>query len=304
MNYQQIINEIYQKAKNKPDTGVVASYIPELGKVHPDNFGICLKTIEGECFGVGDFQKKFSIQSISKVLTFTLALKILGAELWKRVGMEPSGDPFNSLVQLEVENGTPRNPLINSGAIVVCDVLISHLKNPKQELLAFVRKLADNSQINYTKKVVDSEKSFGFKNTAHANLIKSFGNIENDIDQVLDLYYHACSLEMTCKEVSDVFLYLANGGVSPHTNETIISLGRSKRINATIQLCGLYDEAGEFAFKVGLPGKSGVGGGIVAIHPGKYCIAVWSPKLNNKGNSKKGFKVLELFTTATELSIY
>ena len=304
MNYQQIIEEIYQKVKSKPDNGIIASYIPELQNVNPDSFGMNITTISGDCFGVGDFQQKFSIQSISKVLSFTYALKLIGYKLWERVGVEPSGDPFNSLVQLEFENGIPRNPLINSGAIVICDILMSELENPKEELLRFVRKLGNNQQINYNQKVVASEKAYGFKNVAHANLMKSFGNIKNDIDEVLDFYYHLCSLEMTCKEMSQVFLFLANGGILPYNNERIISLSRSKRINATIQLCGLYDEAGEFAFKVGLPGKSGVGGGIVAIHPNKYCISVWSPKLNKKGNSKKGFKALELFTTATESSIY
>jgi glutaminase len=238
------------------------------------------------------------------VFALTLALNKVGEKLWKRIGVEPSGDPFNSLVQLEFEKGIPRNPFINSGALVVCDILISRSKDPKEELLTFVRKLANTNDIHFNKIVITSEKKYGFTNAAHVNLMKSFGNIKNNIDLVLDLYYHMCSIEMTCEELSRSFLLFANDGLMPFNNEQIISLSISKRINATMQLCGLYDEAGQFAFKVGLPGKSGVGGGIIAICPDQYCISTWSPKLNHKGNSIKGFKVLEDFTTITESSIF
>ncbi len=304
MDYQKIINEIYTQVQTEDNKGKVASYIPELKKVNSSKFGINLSTLSSNTFSVGDSNEKFSIQSISKVFSLTLALKLIGEKLWKRVGVEPSGDPFNSLVQLEFERGIPRNPLINSGALVVSDILLSKLKKPKEDFLNFVQKLANNQNISYNSNVVASEKKLGFKNAAHVNLMKSFGNIKNNIDEVLDFYYHMCSLEMTCEELSKTFLIFANGGMLPYTKERVISLSISKRINATIQLCGLYDEAGKFAFKVGLPGKSGVGGGIVAIHPGKYCITVWSPKLNKKGNSSRGVKVLELFTTNTEASIF
>lgn len=304
MDYQLILNELHELYSQEKDKGKVASYIPELKKVPPTKFGINLYTLSNKSYGVGDFNEKFSIQSISKVLALTYALQLVGDKLWKRVGVEPSGDPFNSLVQLEFEKGIPRNPLINAGALVVCDVLISNLKKPKENFLSFVQKLANNSNLSYNFKIVASEKKYGFKNTAHVNLMKSFGNIKNSVEVVLDLYYHICSIGMTCEELSQTFLLFANGGVLPNTNERIISKSFTKRINATTQLCGLYDEAGKFAFKVGLPGKSGVGGGIVAVHPGKYCITVWSPKLNKKGNSVKGLKVLELFTTKTEASIF
>ncbi len=304
MDYQQLTDDLHIKFKDEIDKGKVATYIPELKKVNPNKFGINLYTVSCESYGAGDFQDKFSIQSISKVLALTYALKLVGNKLWKRVDVEPSGDPFNSLVQLEFEKGIPRNPLINSGALVVSDILISKLKNPKTEFLAFVRKLANNKQINYNKDVVASEKAYGYKNAAHVNLMKSFKNIKNNVDEVLDFYYHMCSIEMSCEELSRTYLLFANGGKLTYNDERIISRGRTKRINAIMQLCGLYDEAGEFSFRVGLPGKSGVGGGIVAIHPGKYCISVWSPKLNKKGNSFKGFQVLELFTTRTESSIF
>jgi len=233
-----------------------------------------------------------------------LAYKLEDEKLWDRVGVEPSGTPFNSLVQLEYDLGIPRNPLINAGALVICDILVSKFENPKHEFIQFVRKVSDNPDIDYCSRIANSEKLAGYKNAALINLIKSFGNIKNDIDVVLDFYFNLCSIEMSCKELSRTFLFLAAYGVCPYSNETIISVSKSKRINAIMQLCGFYDEAGEFSFKVGLPGKSGVGGGIVAIHPNKYCIAVWSPRLNKKGNSNMGMKFLELFTTEIQASIF
>lgn len=286
------------------DCGEIATYIPELGKIDSSKLGIHLTTVEKlhHCFG--DSDEKFSIQSIAKVLSLTLAFKTMGKELWTRVGVEPSGSSFNSLVQLEYEKGIPRNPFINAGAIVVCDILISCLKNPKIELLEFIRKSSGIPTVDYYSKVVDSEKKMGFRNNALVNFMKDFGNIHNDAEAVLDLYFHLCSIEMTCKELAQAFLFLAANGVNPMTDMPVINPQRTKRINSIMQMCGFYDEAGEFAFRVGLPGKSGVGGGIVAVHPGKYCIAVWSPKLNKNGNSYKGMKVLEAFTTKTQFSIF
>ncbi len=304
MNYQKIIDDLHQQYNSENNKGKVASYIPELKKIDSNKFGINLFTLTNQSFGAGDYQEKFSIQSISKVFALTLALKEVGEKIWKRIGIEPSGDPFNSLVQLEFEKGIPRNPFINSGALVICDILISKLKSPKSDFLNFVRKLANTKDIYFNEKIVASEKKHGFTNAAHVNLMKSFGNIKNEINVVLDFYYHMCSMEVTCEELSKSFLLFANDGILPYNNERIISLSVSKRINATMQLCGLYDEAGQFAFKVGLPGKSGVGGGIVAVHPDLYCITTWSPKLNKKGNSYLGFKVLEAFTTITEASIF
>lgn len=287
-----------------PDLGEVASYIPELGNINPNKFGVHLTTIDDKAYCFGDSDEKFSIQSIAKVLSLTLAYKLEGGNLWKRVGVEPSGTAFNSLVQLESNKGIPRNPLINAGALVISDVLISLLKAPKKEFLQFVRGIANNPKIDYSPKIVKSEKSTGYRNAALVNLMKSYGNIKNDIEEVLDFYFHLCSIELTCQELSKTFLFLADYGVNPYTNERIISISKSKRINAIMQLCGFYDEAGEFSFKVGLPGKSGVGGGIVAIHPNKYSIAIWSPKINEYGNSNKGMKFLETFTSRTESSIF
>lgn len=304
MDYNTIIYTIYSSLEKLKKEGEVASYIPELAKVDPNKFGVHITTTDNQHFSIGDSNEKFSIQSIAKVLALTLAYDKIGEKIWKRLGVEPSGTAFNSLVQLEYNKGIPRNPLINAGAIVICDILISHFEDPKTEILNFIRGLSGNPLIDFSPRIVESEKQTGFKNAALINLMKSFNNIKNDIDVVMDFYYNLCSIEMTCKELSRTFLFLTTDGIDPITHKKIISESKSKRINAIMQLCGFYDEAGEFAFKVGLPGKSGVGGGIVAIHPNQYSIAVWSPRLNKKGNSKKGMKFLEQFTTKTQLSIF
>ncbi|MUP37785.1 glutaminase [Labilibaculum euxinus] len=304
MEYQKIFTEILKKMDDYKDSGSPASYIPELRDVDPDKFGVHLITNTNQNYSLGDSEEKFSIQSISKVLSLVMAYKLEDEDLWKRVGVEPSGTPFNSLVQLEYDQGIPRNPFINAGALVICDVLVEHLENPKEEFLHFVRTLSGNSSLEYCSRIAESEKLTSYRNAALINLMKDLGNIRNDIDTVLDFYFNLCSIEMTCSELARTFLFLASYGKNPITNEKFLSSSKSKRINAVMQLCGFYDEAGEFSFKVGLPGKSGVGGGIVAILPNQYSIAVWSPRLNKKGNSSKGMKFLELFTSETESSIF
>lgn len=304
MNFEELILAVYQNVKNINDEGQVASYIPELANVDPGNFGVHISTIDHVRFGIGNCHEKFSIQSMAKVLSLSLAYRILGEKIWERLGVEPSGSAFNSLVQLEADKGIPRNPFINAGAIVISDILLSNLENPKEDFLSFIRSISDNSELNYSGKIAASEKKEGFRNAALCNFIKSFGNIQNEPLDVLDFYFDLCSLEMNCKELSELFLFLANNGCSTMNNNRILTKSQCKRINALMQTCGFYDESGEFAFKVGLPGKSGVGGGIIAIHPSQYAIAVWSPKLNEKGNSYKGMRFLEEFTTKSQLSIF
>lgn len=304
VDFKAIIQEVYQKIKPTEDQGKIASYIPELANVDADKFGVHIASIDQTNFGIGNCYEKFSIQSIAKVLALCLAYRIVGEKIWERLGVEPSGTAFNSLVQLETDNGIPRNPFINAGALVISDILLSHLAQPKEDFLAFCRSTSQHTTLNYCEKVAASEKTVGFRNIALCNFIKSFGNIKNEPADVLDFYFDMCSLEMSCKELSESFLFLANNGCNIFNKERILSKSQSKRINALMQTCGFYDESGEFAFKVGLPGKSGVGGGIIAVHPSSYAIAVWSPKLNEKGNSYKGMKLLEEFTTKTELSIF
>jgi glutaminase len=304
MNYQKIITEIYKTVDTEEDQGQVSSYIPELANVDPNHFGVYLTTTNHTEFGIGSCYQKFSNQSVAKVLSLTLAYQILGENIWERLGIEPSGTPFNSLVQLETDKGIPRNPFINAGALVICDILISQLKNPKTDFLEFIRETSGISDLNYSERIATSEKSTGFRNIALCNFIKSFGNIKNHPDEVLDFYFHLCSIEMTCEELSKTYLYLANGGHRVSDKHQVLNQSQTKRVNAIMQTCGFYDESGEFSFKVGLPGKSGIGGGIIAIHPGKYSIAVWSTRLNEKGNSCKGMKFLELLTTKTKSSIF
>ncbi|WP_299679236.1 glutaminase [uncultured Dokdonia sp.] len=304
MNCQHIIEDTYAYIKSIENKGNVATYIPELGKVDPAHFGVCLTTNDGTQYTAGDANTLFSIQSIAKVLSLSFALSLGDKTIWQRIDVEPSGSAFNSLVQLESENGIPRNPLINAGAIVVCDILCSHLKNPKEELIAYIRSVANNPDIQYSGTIAQSEKSNGYRNFALVNFMKSFGNIKNDVDQVIDLYFHLSSIEMTCCQLSRTFGFLANGGKQLTTQKEILTRSQSKRVNAIMQTCGFYDEAGEFAYKVGLPGKSGVGGGIVAVLPNSYTISVWSPKLNERGNSYRGMKFLERFTDTTHETIF
>lgn len=303
MNHQATLRSILKAIAPLRGEGQVATYIPELARVDPDKFGICLRFLEGNQFGVGDFREKFSIQSISKVFALTLAISKIGKEVWTRVGVEPSGSRFNSLVQLEYEQGIPRNPFINAGAIVVCDILLSNFSSPKNEVMSLVRDLAETEEIDFNAQVAESERRHGYRNFALAFFLKSFGNLHNEAEDVLDLYFHLCSIEMTCEELARSFSFFANHGSAPR-RENFLTASQTKRLNALMQTCGFYDEAGEFSFKVGLPGKSGVGGGIAAIHPQRYSVAVWGPRLNQKGNSVMGLKALELLTSELVPSIF
>lgn len=304
MDFQAILENIYTQTLATEDKGSVSASIPELRAVDPEKFGIHLLTIDRKDHAIGDSAERFSIQSISKVFTISYAISLLGDEIWSRVGVEPSGNPFNSLVQLEYERGRPRNPFINAGALVVADMLISELKDPKEQLLEFVRMTSGHDTIGFDDRVAASEKETGFRNAALANMLKSYDNLRNDVEEVLDFYFHQCSISMSCKELAYAFFYFANRGYTFDNKVMILTESRNKRLNALMQTCGFYDESGEFAYKVGLPGKSGIGGGIIAIHPGRFSVATWSPGLNEKGNSVRGMKALELLTTETALSIF
>jgi glutaminase len=307
VDYQSILDEIEEEIKPLLTDGNVANYIPALAKADPLQFAMTLTLFDGRTYSVGCTDTKFSIQSISKVFTFTQSLSLYGPIIYNRVGKEPSGNPFNSLIQLEYENGKPRNPFINAGAIVITDSLYSHYKNEEDtfmNILQFTRDISNNDELSYNNEVWKSECEYGFRNIALANLMKSFGNFENDIDPVIKTYFKHCSIEMSTFELSRAMLFLANHGVDPITQKRFITQSQAKRINALMLTCGHYDASGEFAFHVGLPGKSGVGGGIVAIVPDVMSIAVFSPSLNSWGNSLAGTKALELFTNKTTYSIF
>lgn len=302
-NYKSILEQIHNDVKPLFGKGAVANYIPALAEVNPMKFGMAIKLVTGEEFVIGDSDVPFSIQSISKVLTLTLYIKKVGLELGDKIGVEPSGNPFNSLVQLEYEKGKPRNPFINAGALLITDSIISIYGEAKQLILDFIHEHTDNKAINYNYRTAVSEIRTSHRNAALLNFMKSYGMIDNPIKEVLDSYCHHCALDINCLDMARLFLYLANNGRDINGKE-VISMRETKRINALMLTCGTYDNVGEFAYKVGLPAKSGVGGGIIASVPGKMSIAVWSPALNTSGNSVIGTKALELFTTYTGLSIF
>lgn len=304
MDYQLLIEEVYNEVQSLRLEGIVASYIPELAKVDSNKFGISLATANGDIFKVGDADERFSIQSISKVFALAFIYPKLKEELWQRVGVEPSGNPFNSLIHLESEGGIPRNPLINSGALVITDIIKSHYKEPIDTVLEFIRSISNSKTITYNENTAYSELKNSSRNKALGHFIKSYGNITSNVDKLVESYCFQCAIEMSCRELAQAFLLFANHGLNSYTGERLLTLSQSKRINAIMQTCGFYDEAGEFAFKVGLPGKSGVGGGIAAVLPDKFSVVVWSPGLNKKGNSLKGMKALELLTTKLGNSVF
>jgi len=304
MSYQATLDRIYAALQPVIGEGKVASYIPELANVAPDQFGMAVVDFAGNVCSVGDATKRFSIQSISKLFALTLAFQREGDSLWTRVGREPSGNPFNSLVQLEREQGIPRNPFINAGALVVTDMLASRSVNAAQSLVDFVRRLSGVADITYNTKVAQSEISTSSRNAAMAHFMKSFGNLHNKVGEVLHAYCHHCAIEMNCVELARAVCFLANHGVNPWTGQAEIDPSSAKRLSALMLTCGTYDTAGDFAFRVGLPAKSGVGGGIVAILPGQCGICVWSPALEESGNSHAGSLALEMFTSLTKQSIF
>ncbi|MCF7353892.1 glutaminase B [Vibrio sp. CK2-1] len=301
----ELLNDILEQVRPLIGKGKVADYIPALACVPNDKLAIAVYTNDGKVVKAGDADEPFSIQSISKVLSLTLAMGLYESEeIWRRVGKEPSGQAFNSMIQLEVEQGIPRNPFINAGAIVVADMLQSRLSAPRHRLLEFARQLSGDTHIVYDKVVAASEMQHSDRNAAIAYLMRSFGNFENEVIPVLNNYFHACALKMSCVDLAKTFSYLANKGQSVQNKKQIIAPNQTKRLNALLATCGLYDGAGEFAFRVGMPGKSGVGGGIVAVIPGEMSIAVWSPELDKSGNSLAGTAALEILSTELGRSIF
>lgn len=304
MDYQTLIEEVYQEIQSENPRGKVADYIPEIAGVNPDQFGMALVDLEGNVFGVGDYQVPFSIQSISKVHTLTMVFPKFNTQLWSRVNVEPSGNPFNSIAQLEYEKGIPRNPFINAGALVITDALCSKFDHPVEQISTFINDLAGENCVRVNQEVMNSEKNHAARNTALAYFLKSYQNFDNPIEQVLDVYFSHCAIEMNCVDLARSFSFLANDGFSIFAKREILTESHARRVNALMLTCGFYDEAGEFAYRVGMPGKSGVGGGVAAVMPHKFSIAVWSPELNEKGNSVKSIRALELLTDKLSFSLF
>ncbi|MGL4889931.1 MAG: glutaminase B [Aeromonas veronii] len=301
----ELLASILEEVRPLLGQGKVADYIPALAQVPADRLGIAVCTVEGELFTAGDAFEPFSIQSISKALSLTLALTLYQEEeIWARVGKEPSGQPFNSLVQLEFEQGIPRNPFINAGALVVSDLLETRLTAPRQRTLELVRRLSGNPAIMADQVVARSEYQHSARNAAIAYLMKAYGNFENEVDKVLQSYFNACAIRMSCVDLARAFIYLANRGVPLGESVPLLPARTTKQVNALLATCGLYDEAGDFAYRVGMPGKSGVGGGIIALIPGELSVCVWSPELNKAGNSLAGTAALELLAERLGRSIF
>ncbi len=299
-----ILAAIEGEVRERFGEGKVADYIPALADVPLDRFGMALVTRDGDVFEAGDARERFSIQSMSKVFTLTMAMEAVGDDLWQRVEREPSGDPFNSLIQLEYEKGIPRNPFMNAGALVTADVILSSIDDAEDALLAFMRARSGNPQVGTSEVIARSERESGYRNVAVANFIRSFGNLHNDVDAVLDFYYLQCSLLMDCVDVARSVQYLANRGWCGISGMRVTSEESATRINSLMMTAGTYDAAGDFAFYVGLPAKSGVAGGIAAVVPNVMGICVWSPGLDEKGNSLLGRYALHRFTRMTGLSVF
>ncbi|TBW57673.1 glutaminase [Marinobacter halodurans] len=284
-NVQAWLDEINHAARTRLGQGQVADYIPALAERDANRFGIAVCTNDGRVFAAGDARMPFSVQSISKIFLLTLALQVYGNRLWERVGMNPSGMPFNSLTQLEAEKGIPRNPFINAGALVVADHFVSAYATPAQHIQDVARSLSGNAGILIDQRVLASEWKHRSRNAATAYLMKSFGNIANEVDDVLRAYFACCALEMSCVDLARALNYLAAGGYAHCLQQQLIAPDLARRMNSLLFTSGMYDAAGEFAYRVGLPAKSGVGGGIVAVVPGRFSVCAWSPALDRNGNS-------------------
>jgi glutaminase len=305
----RILDEVAESARPEAHRGEVADYIPPLADVDPHLFGLAMVDMDGNEHVVGDVDVALPIQSISKVFSLVLAMQKadrargVAEELWRRVGVEPSGDPFNSLVQLERERGVPRNPMINAGALVVDDVLLDHCDDARAATLDLLSDLA-GERVEVDQSILQAESDTGRRNRAIANLMADFGNLRHDVDEVLDAYTFACAISMTTRQLARASRFLANDGVDPASGERILAAPLARRIGALMITCGTYDAAGEFAFDVGLPCKSGVAGAIMALVPHRMGIAVWSPPLDDAGNSVAGRVALHELSERLDLSIF
>ncbi|MFE7774387.1 glutaminase [Streptomyces sp. NPDC057445] len=303
MDYKALLDRIAQEVAPLVGSGTPAEYIPALATVDPGRFGMAVADVDGNVYGSGDWERPFSTQSVTKVFALALALSLGGDDLWERVGREPSGNPFNSLVQLEYENGIPRNPFINAGALVVTDRLQTLTGDASSEVLGFLRQESGNQELAFAQEVAASESEHGDRNAALAHFMASYGNIVNPVPVLLDHYFWQCSIEMSCADLALAARFLARHGLRADGTR-LLTRSEAKQMNAVMMTCGTYDAAGEFAYRVGLPGKSGVGGGIIAVVPGRCTVCVWSPALDEQGNSVAGVAALDRFTTLTGLSVF
>lgn len=298
--YQSLLDRVHATVSAQPIRGKVADYIPALARVDGRRFGLALALTDGRVFSAGEADEPFSIQSMSKLLTLVMAQRLYGDDLWQRVGREPSGTAFNSLVQLEHEDGFPRNPFINAGALAISNALVSRYAQPERAILDFLASLCGREKIFIDEDVARSEEQHGDRNRAIAYFLKAHDRFENDVAEVTRTYFRQCAIPLTCRELAQAALFLANNGTTLD-GVRVLSPTQTRQTLAVMLTCGLYDGVGDFVFRVGLPAKSGVGGGIIAILPGVGSLCVWSPPLDTRGNSARGIDALELI--AADLAV-
>ncbi|HEX8225777.1 MAG TPA: glutaminase [Allosphingosinicella sp.] len=306
MDYQALVDGVLADVSAYKGQGNVASYIPALAEADPNKLGLALVLNDGSSYCAGDSDETFSIQSISYVFALCLALHHVKAALWNHVGREPAGNPVNSVLQLELEKGRPRNPLTSVGALILCDQLIGS-EGPDVavgELVGFLRDRCGDDKVDIDETIVMSESRAGAFNRSMAHFISAFGNLTHPVEDVLSVYYRICSVAMNCRQLAKAALFLAFDGVDPRTGDAVTIASRSRRINALMLTSGHYDNSGDFAFRVGLPGKSAVSGAILAVIPGHGAACVWSPGLNSAGTSLAGTEALERLAERTGWSVF
>ncbi|MGL5713648.1 MAG: glutaminase A [Paraclostridium sp.] len=304
---EHILQEILDNNKKYTNYGQVATYIPELRNAKKDDLGICLIDTTNNIYKAGNYDKKFTIQSISKAIVLAMVLEDNDWEyVFSKVGMEPSGDPFNSIMKLETnDTKKPCNPMINAGAIVTTSMIKGKdVKEKEERMLDFFKKLSKNENLTINYDVYNSEKSTGDRNRAMAYLLKNDGFIEGNVEEVLDLYFKQCSIEVDCIDLARIGVALASYGIDIETGERVLDERISRIVKTFMVTCGMYDASGEFAIKVGVPAKSGVGGGIMASVPTKMGIGVYGPALDKKGNSIAGLKIVQALSEKCKLSIF
>lgn len=302
------LDELVKRYQTSASMGSVANYIPELGKMDPAKLGISLVNMKGECVSSGDAEDLFTIQSISKPIVLLLALMDVGEDVvFSKVGKEPTGDAFNSIVRLEtVQEHKPFNPMINAGAISISQLISGKNNQEKIErILAFTRKISRGSSVKVNQSVYQSEQRTGNRNRAMAYFLKDVGYIETeDVEEVVDLYFMQCAISMHTKELAYIGAVLANDGVDPISGGHYIPARYCRIAKSFMATCGMYDGSGEFAINVGIPAKSGVGGGIMGSIKNKYGVGVYGPALDKKGNSYAGYMLLEALSKKMDWTIY
>lgn len=304
---KKLLESVIENNRCYTKEGRVASYIPELQKVNGDSLGIYISSLDGQDYFAGDYDTKFTIQSISKIISLMIAIIDNGRDfVFSRIGVEPTADAFNSIINLETKNSNrPLNPMINSGAIATVSLIHGDMADETiDRILNFTRKITGNSEIDINNEVYESEKRTGDRNRSLAYFMKSTGIINKNVEEVLEVYFKMCSMEVTCKDISRIAAMLANDGILPWSGERVVPLYATKIIKSIMVTCGMYDASGETAVNIGVPCKSGVGGGILAVSPRRMGIGVVGPALDAKGNSIAGIKVLEELSKELDLSIF